>query len=88
MWNSQDFSREGAQNKQGKHPTLRPLELSSCPSIKDIDEVSQLTDSPVIEKEFRTEKQHFKDVASDTSILDIFNLSDWKELKNFQDHSM
>jgi len=29
---------------------LRPLKLCSCSSMKEIDEVSQLTDSPVIKK--------------------------------------
>ena len=44
------FAHEGAQNTQDKHQTLRPLELCSCSSMKEIDEVSQLTDSPVIKK--------------------------------------
>ena len=82
----QRFDHECAQNTEDKHQTLRPLELSSCSSIKEIDDVSQLMDSPAIKKWIQDWKQHFKDVKSNMSILDIFNHSCYKELKNFQDH--
>ena len=54
--------------------------------MKEIDEVSQLTDSPVIKKMDSGLKSNILKMSNLMSILDIFNHSCYKELKNFQDH--